>query len=101
MTTTRVKEYLKSCDMADANLSACASALPMSTSVLCRRLKSEGERFQPLLDDERKARCKALYERNSRPDAAMVMRVTGYGGTSSVTRAVQRWFNSSLIELRS
>jgi len=101
MTTARVKDYLKTCDLTGAVLDRCASSLCISVSVISRRLKADGVTFTSLLDAERQARCEALYSRHKRPDAALVMRVTGYRGTSSVTLAVQRWFQSSLFELRS
>ena len=101
MTTARVKDYLKTCDLTGPVIGGCASSLGMSVSVLSRRLCSEGVTFSILLDAERRARCEALYGRHKRPDAALVMRVTGYRSTSSVTRAIRRWFGANLLELRS
>ena len=99
-TTARVQAHLKTCDIGHANADLCASALAMSSSVLFRRLKSDGVKFSTLLDAERQARCEALYSRHKRPDAALVMRVTGFRGTSSITRAMQRWYSASLIDMR-
>jgi len=101
MTTARVKDYLKTCDLTGAVLDRCASSLCISVSVISRRLKADGVTFTSLLDAERRARCEALYSRHKRPDAALVMRVTGYRSTSSVTRAIRRWFGANLLELRS
>ena len=101
ITTARVKEYLSGCDLRrDGNIHACGRSLAMSASVISRRLLSEGVKFSALLDAERRCRCSALYRRHKRPDAALVMMVTGYGGESSVTRAIQRWFGMSLIDKR-
>ena len=100
MISNKVTAYLKTCDMSHANRKWCASALRMSNTTLGRRLKEDGAKFSTLLDNERRDRCEALYSRHKRPDAALVMRVTGFRGTSSVTRAMQRWYQASLIDMR-
>ena len=100
-TSARVRTYLASCDLrSDGNIHACGRSLAMSASVISRRLHSEGVKFSALLDAERRCRCSALYSRHKRPDAALVMMVTGYGGESSVTRAMRRWYQMSLIDMR-
>ena len=77
-----------------------ASALAMHAKTLQRRLLAEGERFDLLLDIERRDRFVELLMQPSRPSLAQIALMVGYSEQAALTRSCQRWFGCSPSALR-
>lgn len=77
-----------------------AAALAMHAKTLQRRLLAEGERFDVLLDIERRDRFVELLMQPSRPSLAQIALMVGYSEQAALTRSCQRWFGCSPSALR-
>ncbi|MER2560426.1 MAG: helix-turn-helix domain-containing protein [Myxococcaceae bacterium] len=72
-----------------ATLGAVAKSLGLSARTLQRRLASEGQSFDELLDETRRARALSLL--STRASLAEVAFALGYADQSSFQRAFRRW----------
>jgi AraC-like DNA-binding protein len=77
-----------------------AKALAMHAKTLQRRLLAEGQRFDVLLDGERRDRFVELLMQPSRPNLAQIALMVGYSEQAALTRSCQRWFGCSPSALR-
>ena len=99
--THQVQTYLET--TTDIRAGCCERAAEffgIGSRHICRRLRQEGTTFAELMDQERKRRVDALLGRNRQADVYLVKKAAGWMGTASVTRAMHRWYNSTLPERR-
>lgn len=99
--TNQVQAYLET--TTDIRAGCCERAAEFFGVGICvirRRLRQEGTTFANLMDAERKRRVDALLQRNRHADQYSVKKAAGWMGTASVTRAMHRWYNSTLPERR-
>lgn len=77
-----------------------AAALAVHPKTLQRRLLAEGERFDLLLDIERRDRFVELLGQPSRPSLGQIALMVGYAEQAALTRSCRRWFGCSPRALR-
>lgn len=86
----RTRLLIEKSTLSSVSLESVASELCMSSRSLRRHLQNEGQSFQNLMDQQRKARAKTLLRasRNSIQEIALLL---GYNDTSAFSRAFKRW----------
>lgn len=104
-TVSRVKLLIEKGRIDTVSLESVANQLFMSPRSLRRHLYNEGHTFQELIEDEKKAKAKALLNIRGKSIQEIAI-LLGYTDSSSFSRAFKRWegcspkdFRNSLAEL--
>jgi len=97
--SVRVQQQLRQADSRYASQAEVAERLHVSTRTLIRKLKSEGNSYQMLLDGLRQEQ--ALWHlRHSSATVEDIAELLGFEDTSNFSRTVRRWFGVTPSALR-
>ena len=99
-TTEKARAYLRTDTLGVGCAARFAEHVGMNYRTMRWQLAKEGVIFHDLLEDERKARVKALLSRNRHADGRQVLKAIGLRGEATAGRKFREWFGMTLSDFK-